>query len=111
MKVFNQPNSHWFHLGKEARKNGQECRITDGRMRSNARQEFYEGWNYQDALMRGPPTEEFIQQNEAFFADLRAELRKPDEQAKPAGPMRDAMSGLTICERADWDEFCRGGEV
>lgn len=73
----NQPNSHAFHLGKEARKAGRPCMITDGRMRYNARQEFYEGWNYQDSLMRGQPSAEHIAQNETFFADLRAELRKP----------------------------------
>ena len=76
MRLFDQPNSHWFHLGKEARRNGKPCTITDGRMRHNARQEFYEGWNFQDALMRPQPTHEEVAQNDEFFADLRAELRK-----------------------------------
>lgn len=50
--------------------------ITDGRMRHNSRQEFYEGWNYQDALMLGQPSAEEVAQNDQFFADLRAELKK-----------------------------------
>ncbi|MCF7788650.1 MAG: hypothetical protein K9N47_21180 [Prosthecobacter sp.] len=70
-----QPNSSHFHAGKAARLAGRPCRITDGRISGNSRLEWHEGWNVQDAYMRGKPTAEVVTQNENFFADLRAELR------------------------------------
>lgn len=76
-----QPNSHHFHNGKAARKAGKACHISDARMSHQSRSEWYEGWNFQDALMRGQPDAELVEQNENFFADLRAELRK--ENARP----------------------------
>ncbi len=72
----NQPNSSHFHNGKAARKAGKPCTITDGRMLPQSREEWYKGWNLQDALMRPPPTAEVVAQNDTFFTDLRAELRR-----------------------------------
>ena len=72
----NQPNSSHFHNGKAARKAGRPCMITDGRMSPLSRAEWYAGWNLQDVLMRAPPSPEEVAQNDSFFADLRAELRK-----------------------------------
>ena len=74
-----QPNSHHFHNGKAARQANKPCHISDARMSHTSRTEWYEGWNFQDALLKGAPTPEDIEQNDTFFADLRAELRK----AKP----------------------------
>lgn len=71
-----QPNSPHFHRGKAARQANQPCRITDGRMTGKSREEWYAGWNFQDALLRGQPDAGLIEQNETFFADLRTELRK-----------------------------------
>lgn len=70
-----QPNSSHFHAGKAARQAGKPCRITDGRMSGKSRLEWYEGWNFQDAYLRGPADDEHIAQCEDFFAMLRAELR------------------------------------
>jgi hypothetical protein len=70
-----QSNSSHFHAGKAARQAGKPCRITDGRMSGKSRLEWYEGWNVQDAYLRGQPDPEDVAQNETFFADLRAELR------------------------------------
>lgn len=71
-----QPNSSHFHNGKAARHAGKPCVISDGRMTPQSRTEWYEGWNFQDALMRPAPPAEDIAQNDSFFAELRAELRK-----------------------------------
>ncbi|WP_294398161.1 hypothetical protein [Prosthecobacter sp.] len=48
---------------------------TDARLSLQSREEWYAGWNHQDALMRGQPDAELVTQNEDFFADLRRELR------------------------------------
>lgn len=72
----NQPNSSHFHNGKAARKAGKPCIITDGRMKPESRNEWREGWNLQHSLMLPPPSAEHVAQNDSFFADLRAELRK-----------------------------------
>ena len=72
----NQPNSSHFHAGKAARQTGKPCTITDGRLSPQSRAEWYAGWNMQDVLMRPPPTSAEVEQNDSFFADLRAELRK-----------------------------------
>lgn len=71
-----QPNSSYFHAGKAARQAGKICMNTDARLSQQHRDEWYEGWNYQDGLMRGPPEAEVVAQNDDFFANLRAELRK-----------------------------------
>lgn len=70
-----QSNSSHFHNGKSARRAGKSCTITDGRMSGKSRLEWYEGWNVQDAYLRGHPDPELVTQNDTFFADLRAELR------------------------------------
>jgi hypothetical protein len=71
-----QPNSPHFHAGKEARHQGKPCIIRDGRMSPTSRQEWRDGWNFQDCLMRPAPFTEEIQQNDEFFAGLKAELKK-----------------------------------
>lgn len=71
-----QSNSSFFHAGKAARQQGKPCHISDARMSHQSRTEWYEGWNFQGSLMRGQPDAELIEQNENFFADLRAELRR-----------------------------------
>lgn len=71
-----QPNSSFFHAGKAARQAGKICMNTDARISQQHRDEWYEGWNFQDAFLRGQPDAELIEQNENFFADLRAELRR-----------------------------------
>lgn len=71
-----QPNSSHFHAGKAARQAGRPCIISDGRMKPESRQEWYAGWNFQDAFMRGQPDAEHVAQNDEFFTSLRAELRK-----------------------------------
>ncbi|MCF7785602.1 MAG: hypothetical protein K9N47_05735 [Prosthecobacter sp.] len=70
-----QPNSSHFHAGKAARQAGKICMNTDARLSLQSREEWYAGWNHQDALMRGQPDAELVTQNEDFFADLRRELR------------------------------------
>lgn len=70
-----QSNSSHFHAGKAARKSGKPCTITDARLSPQSRAEWYAGWNMQDVLMRPAPTAAEVEQNDIFFADLRAELR------------------------------------
>lgn len=70
-----QPNSSHFHNGKAARKAGKPCHISDARMTPQSRAEWYAGWNTQDVLMRPPPSAAEVEQNDSFFANLRAELR------------------------------------
>ncbi len=72
----NQPNSHHFHNGKAARHAGKSCHISDARMSPQSREEWYAGWNYQNSLMQPPPAAEVVAQNDEFFSNLRAELRK-----------------------------------
>ncbi|MBB5033134.1 hypothetical protein [Prosthecobacter vanneervenii] len=71
-----QPESHHFHNGKAARAAGKPCHISDARMSHQSRTEWYAGWNYQDAAMRPAPTAEELYQNEGFFSELKASLRK-----------------------------------
>lgn len=71
-----QPNSTWFHLGKEARANDKPCQCPpDGRMSKGSRQEWYDGWNYQDALMSGPASQEAYDNTANFLKGLKAELQ------------------------------------
>jgi len=70
-----QPESSHFHAGKAARADGRPCHNSDARLSVESRNQWYAGWNYQDAAMRPAPTAEEIDQNDTFFADLRAELR------------------------------------
>lgn len=69
------PDSIAFHHGKEARKTGLPCSLTDARMKPQTRQEWYAGWNHQDALMKPAPSAEDIEQNNGFLRDLAAEVR------------------------------------
>lgn len=71
-----QPNDPWFHRGKEARQAGKPCILPDGRLKSGSRQAFFDGYAFQDNLMKPQPTPEEVAQNDSFFAGLRAELRK-----------------------------------
>lgn len=70
-----QPNCPHFHAGKQARAQGLPCIISDGRMSGASRESWRNGWTYQDNLMRPAPSQEEIDQNNSFFASLRAELR------------------------------------
>ncbi len=71
-----QPNSHHFHNGKAARARGEACIApTDVRLSPESRQQWYDGWNHQDALMRPVPTAEELSQNESFFAGLKESLK------------------------------------
>lgn len=70
-----QSNDPWFHRGKEARANNKPCIIPDGRLKGSSRQAFFDGYAYQDNLLKPPPSAEELAQNETFFADLRAKLR------------------------------------
>jgi hypothetical protein len=69
------PNSRAFHLGKEARKNGLPCVISDGRLTPQTRQDWYAGWNHQDKLTRPAPSAAEIDQNNNFLRDLAASVR------------------------------------
>jgi len=69
------PDSSAFHHGKEARKNGLPCIISDGRIKPETRADWYAGWNHQDAMMMPPPSAEEIAQNQQFFSALAAEVR------------------------------------
>lgn len=71
----NLPDSSAFHHGKEARKNGLPCVISDGRMKPETRADWYAGWNHQDAMMKPQPSEAEIEQNNAFLRSLAAEVR------------------------------------
>lgn len=70
-----QPNSSHFHNGKAARAAGKPCVISDGRMTAQTRQEWYDGWNHQDALMRPVPTEAEIEDTAAFLRGLKLTLK------------------------------------
>ena len=69
------PDSSAFHHGKEARRNGLPCVISDGRMKPETRADWYAGWNHQDAMMKPQPSEAEIEQNNAFLRSLAAEVR------------------------------------
>ena len=68
-------DSQAFHRGKEARHRGLPCIITDARMKPETRQDWYAGWNHQDALLKPQPSEEEITQNNSFLRDLAAQVR------------------------------------
>jgi hypothetical protein len=70
-----QPNSSHFHNGKAARAAGKPCVISDGRMTPQTRQEWYDGWNYQDALMRPVPSAEEIEDTASFLQSLKLTLK------------------------------------
>ena len=80
----NQSNSSHFHNGKAARQAGKPCQVWDGRMSAKSKAEWYDGWNYQDALMRPPPSAAEMEQNDSFFAGLREELRLTQSGLKTA---------------------------
>lgn len=71
-----QPNSSHFHNGKAARAAGKPCVISDGRMTPQTRQEWYDGWNYQDALMRPVPTDEEIEDTASFLKSLKQSVKE-----------------------------------
>lgn len=70
-----QPNSSHFHAGKAARRAGKPCVITDGRMTPQSRQQWYDGWNCQDALMRPAPSQAEIDDTASFLTGLKASLK------------------------------------
>ncbi len=70
-----QPASGHFHNGKAARKAGEPCVISDARMTPASRQEWYDGWNCQDALMRPVPTQAEIDDTAHFLTNLKASLK------------------------------------
>lgn len=75
-----QPNSHWFHVGKQARANGRPCQCPpDSRMSAASRSEWYAGWSHQDALMRPPPTQAEIDDTAALLAQLKASLAASEQ--------------------------------
>ena len=69
------PDSRAFHHGKEARRNGLPCSLKDARMKPATRQDWYAGWQHQNALMMPPPSEAEIEQNNDFLRSLAAEVR------------------------------------
>ncbi len=69
------PDSSAFHHGKAARANGLPCSITDARMKPETRQDWYAGWNHQNALMMPAPSAADIEQNNDFLRSLAAEVR------------------------------------
>jgi hypothetical protein len=71
-----QPNSSHFHNGKAARAAGKPCVISDGRMTNASRQEWYDGWNFQDALMRPVPSAEEIEDTASFLRDLKQSVKE-----------------------------------
>ncbi|MGV3663864.1 MAG: hypothetical protein ACO1TE_27075 [Prosthecobacter sp.] len=79
-----QPNSSHFHAGKAARKDGKACFISDGRMKPESREQWYAGWNYQNNAMLPQAEQAVVEQNESFFATLRAELRAAANQPTAA---------------------------
>ena len=70
-----QPNCQHFHAGKQARAENNPCIIQDARMLPATRQSWYDGWNYQNALMMPAPTEMEIVQSRDFLKNLSASLR------------------------------------
>jgi len=71
-----QPNSSHFHNGKAARAAGKPCVISDGRMTPQTRQEWYDGWNYQDALMRPVPSADEIEDTASFLRGLKQSVKE-----------------------------------
>ncbi|MES2598647.1 MAG: hypothetical protein V4662_25150 [Verrucomicrobiota bacterium] len=69
------PDSRAFHHGKEARKNGLPCSITDARLAPSTRQDWYAGWNHQNALMMPQPSADVIDQNKTFLSNLADSVR------------------------------------
>lgn len=51
-------DSNHFHAGKDARRRGLPREIPDCRLTSASRQQWYDGFDYQNEQMRPPPTEE-----------------------------------------------------
>lgn len=71
-----QPNSHHFHNGKAARARGESCIApADARLSPESRQLWYDGWNYQDALMRPVPTDEEIEDTASFLRALKQTIQ------------------------------------
>lgn len=63
-----------FHAGKEARRLGQSRMISDCRLSADSRQQWYDGWDYQNEQMRPPPTDEQRAQHHQFCEDLLKRL-------------------------------------
>jgi hypothetical protein len=63
-----------FHRGKEARRLGQARMIPDARLSSQSRQEWYDGWDEQNAAMRPVPTEAQRAEHRAFCENLLKRL-------------------------------------
>lgn len=71
-----QPNSSHFHNGKAARAAGKPCVISDARMTPQSVQQWYDGWNFQDALMQPAPTQAEIDDTADFLRGLKTRLKE-----------------------------------
>jgi hypothetical protein len=50
--------------------------LTDARLSPESRQLWYDGWNYQDALMRPVPTNEEIEDTASFLQSLKQGVKE-----------------------------------
>lgn len=63
-------DSKHFHAGKEARRLGHARVISDCRLSADSRQQWYDGWDFQNEQMRPRPTDEQRAQHNAFCKGL-----------------------------------------
>lgn len=70
-----QSNSSHFHHGKAARARSEACIApADGRMTPESRQQWYDGWNLQDSLMKPVPSDAEIADTASFLKTLKQTL-------------------------------------
>ena len=67
-------DSKYFHRGREARANNRQRIAPDGRLSISSRQDFYEGWEYEDQMRSPKPSPEQLAEVNAGLAAIRAEL-------------------------------------
>lgn len=69
-------NSAHYHAGKAARAAGKPCICTDARLLPMSRQDWYDGWNFQDACMRAAPSQAELEDMADFLQGLRESLKQ-----------------------------------
>lgn len=72
-----QSLSHHFHNGKTARARGEACIApADARLSPQSRHLWYEGWNYQDSLMRPAASDAETEDTASFLKALKQRLKE-----------------------------------
>lgn len=69
------PLQTWYYRGREARGRGLPRELPDGRISAENRASWGRGWDDEDTMRAPKPTEAEVEEFNAFFRGLAAEVR------------------------------------